>query len=80
MGCFLESASGSLWYNILYKNEEKDMTSTKNTNGWEVTFSLSLEIKEKLVELANELNISFNDICINAVREYVEKHKLEDGS
>ena len=59
------------------------MTSTKNinvVNGWEVTFSLSTEIKEKLVELANELNISFNDICINAVREYVEKHELEDES
>jgi len=57
------------------------MTSTKNTNvtnDSKVTFNISLETKEKLVELANELNISFNDICINAVREYVEKHKLED--
>ena len=59
------------------------MTSTKNTNvtnGWKVTFSLSTEIKEKLVELANEFNISFNDICINTVREYVEKYELEDES
>jgi len=69
-----------IWYNILYKKRGQDMTSTKNTNGWEVTFSLSPEIKEKLVELANELNISFNDICINAVMEYVKKHKLKVGS
>ena len=44
------------------------MTSTKNTNDSKVTFSLSLETKEKLVELANELNISFNDICINCYK------------
>ncbi len=71
-----------IWYNISYK-KGKDMTSIKNTNGTndsKVTFSISAETKEKLVELANELNISFNDICINALREYVEKHKLEDES
>ena len=71
-----------IWYNISYK-KRKDMTSIKNTNGTndsKVTFSISAETKEKLVELANELNISFNDICINALREYVEKHKLEDES
>ena len=54
------------------------MTSTKDTNDSKVTFSLSPETKEKLVELANELNIPFNDICINAIREYIEKHQLED--
>ena len=56
------------------------MISTKNTNDSKVTFNLSLETKEKLVKLANELNISFNDICINAIRKYVDKYELEDDS
>jgi predicted transcriptional regulator len=42
-----------------------------------VTFNIPSELKQEVVKLKNELNVSLNTIYNNAISEYVKKQEIK---
>ena len=47
------------------------MSSTK------ITIRIPTQLKEQLVEIKDELNLSFSCICKEAIEQYLESKKLD---
>jgi hypothetical protein len=52
------------------------MTATTNSIE-KVTFNIPSELKQEVVKLKNELNISLNAIYKNAISEYIKKQEVK---
>ncbi len=59
------------------KNKDESMAKTYGSHMEKVTFNMPVELKEKVMVLKNELNVSLSTIYNDAIADYIKKKESE---